>query len=153
MSGQYTGSQALARYRTLSGDPGAAYVPLETVGGAGTVNVHWRETTFNTELMTGYAESNNNMPLSSLSVAALADLGYQVNYSAAESYTIPGGLVASAVAEGSPLDGAAGSALLAMQLYYAALPLGSGAESSAAAALAAQTTSVGRADDFTLFAT
>lgn len=87
-SGQYTGSQALAMYRTMSGNPGASYVPLETGGGPGTANVHWSEAVFDTELMTGYAESNGNMPLSRLTIAALADLGYQVNYSAADSYTL-----------------------------------------------------------------
>ncbi len=84
--GRYTGTNALNMYRTMAGgNPNATYVPLETVGGAGTVNVHWSEAVFDTELMTGYAESNHNMPLSKLSIAALADLGYQVDYNAADA--------------------------------------------------------------------
>lgn len=86
---QYTGSKALQAYQELSGDFGAAYVPLETTGGAGTAFVHWSETVFDRELMTGYAESGGSMPVSTLTVAALEDLGYVVNYTAAESYTLP----------------------------------------------------------------
>ena len=82
--GQYTGTNALNEYRQLSGNAGASYVPLETGGGSGTANAHWRESIFKDELMTGYA--TGSMPLSRLSIAALADLGYQVNYSAAQSY-------------------------------------------------------------------
>lgn len=88
--GQYTGAQALAAYKAMSGgDPTATYVPLETGGSAGTQNVHWSESKFDTELMTGFAESSSNMPLSILTIAALEDLGYQVNGSVAEAYTVP----------------------------------------------------------------
>ena len=75
-------------YKTISGNASATYVPLETTGGAGTVNAHWSEAVFDTELMTGFAESNSNMPLSRLTIAALADLGYQVDYGAADSYQL-----------------------------------------------------------------
>ena len=87
--GQYTGAAALAEYRTLSGNPNAQFVPLETGGGTGTANSHWRETVFKTELMTGFSEGSGNMPLSRLTIAAMQDLGYTVNYAAADSYTLP----------------------------------------------------------------
>ncbi|MDZ4201634.1 MAG: Ig-like domain-containing protein, partial [Gallionella sp.] len=86
--GQYTGTNALAAYRAISGLGNAAYVPLETTGGAGTINAHWSEAVFNTELMTGIAEPNSNMPLSRLTIAAMADLGYQVNYAAADTFAL-----------------------------------------------------------------
>ncbi|HXY18673.1 MAG TPA: hypothetical protein VEH83_01610 [Gemmatimonadales bacterium] len=54
--------------------------------GAGTVNSHWRETVFGNELMTGYINAGTN-PLSVLSVAAQQDLGYTVNYDAADPYS------------------------------------------------------------------
>lgn len=38
--------------------------------------------------MTGFA-SRGPMPLSRLTLGALADLGYSVNYAAADPYTIP----------------------------------------------------------------
>lgn len=86
--GQYTGAQGVAAYRTLSGNAAATFVPLETQGGSGTANVHWAESVFDRELMTGYAESNSNMPLSRLTIAGLADLGYTVNFQAAEAYAL-----------------------------------------------------------------
>lgn len=99
--GRYTGAHGIATYRSMSGgNSSATYVPLETTGGSGTQNVHWSESTFNSELMTGYAETGS-MPLSVLTIAALHDLGYQVNYSAAETYSVgqllaPSSLLATA---------------------------------------------------------
>jgi len=54
--------------------------------GAGTVNGHWRKTVFGDELMTGYISSGAN-PLSVVTIAADQDLGYTVNYDAADAYT------------------------------------------------------------------
>jgi hypothetical protein len=72
--------------------PGGNKVPVENCGasspggcGAGTRNGHWREPVFGNELMTGYINSGVN-PLSVLSVAAQADLGYTVNLAAADAY-------------------------------------------------------------------
>jgi len=71
---------------------GGNKVPVENCGasspagcGAGTVNGHWREPVFVTELMTGYINAGVN-PLSKLSVASQEDLGYTVNYDAADAY-------------------------------------------------------------------
>ncbi len=91
--GRYSGAQALNEYRLLSGQPSASYVPLETGGGSGTANSHWSETVFGRELMTGYASASGNMPLSRMTVAAFSDLGYQVNYGVAETYSLPAQLV------------------------------------------------------------
>ena len=85
---QYTGRNALAEYRALSGNASARYVPLETGGGTGTANSHWSESVFGAELMTGYAESAPPMPLSRLTIAAMKDLGYGVDFSAAQSFTL-----------------------------------------------------------------
>jgi hypothetical protein len=46
-------------------------------------------------VMTGYAGPGSDLPLSLITVASLADLGYQVNRSAADPYTPPGSSVAS----------------------------------------------------------
>ena len=85
----YTGS-------TLS-PPGGNKVPVENCGastlslessvgcGASTVNGHWREPVFHKELMTGYLDAGAN-PLSLVTVAAQEDLGYTVNYAAADPY-------------------------------------------------------------------
>lgn len=59
-------------------------VPLENGGGAGTRGLHWRESVFAHELMTGWIETET--PLSALSVAALADLGYEVREAGADPF-------------------------------------------------------------------
>lgn len=83
----FTGAGAVAEYGTLTGGTGGD-VPVENEGGPGTAEGHWRETTFGNELMSGFiAEAGN--PLSRMTAASLADLGYQVDLEAAEAYTLP----------------------------------------------------------------
>jgi hypothetical protein len=62
-------------------------VPVENSGGPGTANSHWRETTFGSEIMTGFANSPP-MPVSVMTIRSMADLGYGVNPSAADPYQI-----------------------------------------------------------------
>jgi subtilisin-like proprotein convertase family protein len=58
-------------------------VPLANTGGTGTREAHWRESVFHDELMTGYIDAGVN-PMSRVTIASLADLGYEVNLSAAD---------------------------------------------------------------------
>lgn len=88
---EYTGVHALAAYRTLANLTNATSIPIESDGGSGTAGVHWDDLTFGSELMTGYT-SNGAMPLSAMTIGAFEDLGYSVNYSKADSYTMPTGL-------------------------------------------------------------
>ncbi len=71
---------------------GAAYtgipVPLENTGGPGTRDSHWRFNVLRRELMVGFAQPGG-MPLSRLSIGALADLGYQVRFENAEVFQVP----------------------------------------------------------------
>ena len=67
-------------------------VPVESTGGAGTANSHWKETTFGPELMTGFVNAPP-MPLSVMTVRSIADLGYTVNAAAADSYSIFAGSI------------------------------------------------------------
>jgi len=64
---------------------GSGAVPVENSGGGGTADAHWRESTFNAELMTGYLDAGPN-PLSVVTAASFADLGYGVDLGAADSY-------------------------------------------------------------------
>jgi hypothetical protein len=89
---QYTGQSALAEYRTLANNPGLTFVPLEDAGGPGTAGQHWDEETFNNELMTGFLDSPGANPLSRLTIGSLDDLGYVVDYSSADPYSLPPGL-------------------------------------------------------------
>ncbi len=83
----FTGKNAKKEYGTLKGGAGTA-VPVENRGGPGTANSHWRETVFVNELMTGFVAGPPN-PLSRLTVASLKDLGYKVDLTKAEAYTLP----------------------------------------------------------------
>jgi hypothetical protein len=64
-------------------------VPVEDTGGGGTRNSHWRESVMSTELMTGFI-SGSNTPLSRITIGSLMDIGYQVNFGAADAYLLPG---------------------------------------------------------------
>ena len=87
--------------------PGGNKVPVENCGasspsgcGAGTINSHWREPVFGNELMTGYVNLGAN-PLSLVTAAQFADMGYGVNYAAADPYTHP--FTARAAAGAAPI--------------------------------------------------
>ena len=85
----YTGANALREYKSIFATP-ATSVPVENVGGAGSAGGHWRESVFDTELMTSIAENTGTaMPISRITVGQFADLGYTVNYAAADAYTKP----------------------------------------------------------------
>lgn len=84
---QFLGPRAVAQYNAIFG-MSATSVPVEADGGPGTAESHWDESLFKTELMTGYINSGTN-PLSKITIASMADLGYQVNMAAAETYTKP----------------------------------------------------------------
>jgi len=88
---EYTGIHALEAYRNLKNDNTLTSIPLENTGGSGTIGVHWRESVFNTELMTGWANFGS-MPMSLITVGALQDLGYTVDKTKADPYVISGGL-------------------------------------------------------------
>jgi hypothetical protein len=75
-------------------------VPVENTGGAGTADAHWRESTFDEELMTGFVErpiigsyprpGEVLNPFSVMSIQSLGDIGYVVNAKAADAYSVPG---------------------------------------------------------------
>jgi hypothetical protein len=66
-------------------------VPVEDDYGSGTRCGHWRESVLNDELMTGFTEAPSTpMPLSEVTVKALADMGYTVAASGWDTWTCPG---------------------------------------------------------------
>ena len=83
----FTGTNAKGEFGTLQGT-GPAPVPVENTGGPGTRNSHWRETIFRNELMSGFIAAPGN-PLSRMTAASLKDLGYVVDMTKAEPYTLP----------------------------------------------------------------
>ena len=88
----YVGSGARAQFAaintvTYSGNP----VPVENTGGTGTANSHWRTSVMQRELMQGFAV-NQVQPLSRITVGSLQDLGYTVNLTAADAFSLTAAL-------------------------------------------------------------
>lgn len=84
----FTGTNAMREYAELTGAGAPTPVPVANTGGPGTRDGHWRESVLGNELMTGFLNSGIN-PISRITAAALEDLGYQVNYDAADSFIFP----------------------------------------------------------------
>jgi hypothetical protein len=82
----FRGANATAQYNQIFGTS-ATGVPVENTGGSGTRDSHWRESVLTNELMTGWAGPGTNLPLSRITVGSLADIGYTVNYAAADAFT------------------------------------------------------------------
>ena len=84
----FNGKAAKKEYRALRGVGGLKRVPVENTGGQGTADSHWRELLFRNELMSGFIAGPNN-PISRVTVGSLGDIGYAVDFAAAEPYTLP----------------------------------------------------------------
>ncbi len=81
---RFIGLGAVNGFSTLGGN--APSVPLENQFGAGSRDSHWRESALGRELMTTRIDRNVANPLSILTVGSMADIGYGVNLSAADSF-------------------------------------------------------------------
>jgi hypothetical protein len=99
---RYTGPLARSACASLSGGATvcAATVPVHSLDGAGSRFSHWRETVFQSELMTPFLGAGGT-PFSVITIQALADLGYEVGTSQADAYSVPGG--SSVMADGMAL--------------------------------------------------
>lgn len=84
----FTGANANASFQANGGNtyPGNP-IPVENTGGLGTRDSHWRETVFKNELMTGTLNPGST-PLSAITANQFADIGYAVNPSVADPFTI-----------------------------------------------------------------
>ncbi len=85
----FAGAGAISAFNAAGGGTyaGGNKVPVEATGGLGTADSHWRETVLDNELMTGFVAQAGN-PLSAITVRSLADMGYVVNLSGADSFTL-----------------------------------------------------------------
>ena len=61
---------------------------MENTNGLGTADMHWRESVLGNELMTGFVDFGPQ-PLSAITIASLAAMGYSVNPAEADAYTLP----------------------------------------------------------------
>lgn len=85
----FVGKEAKSAFAALLG-PGVppTPVPVENRGGPGTREGHWRETVFGNELMTGFLDPTVS-PVSRMTIAAMKDIGYEINPTAAEGFDLP----------------------------------------------------------------
>ena len=106
----FAGTQARWSFDRIGG---AAYtgakVPVENDNssyGSGSLDSHWRETVFETELMTPTLNGGPGIDnlLSQVTAASMGDLGYTVNYAAAQSYALPGPAAVAAAESGPRID-------------------------------------------------
>lgn len=88
----FTGTNAINAWVSSGG---LGNVPVENTGGSGTRNGHWRDSVLKTEILTGYYSAGFN-PLSAITIGSLQDVGYAVNYGAADAFNLSSLSVASA---------------------------------------------------------
>ncbi len=96
----FVGTAAAAQYVSAGAAAGTLAIPVENCGGGGTINGHWREQSggspstigFGIELMTGFisAPAGQRNPLSAVTIASMADLGYTVSYTTADAFSLGG---------------------------------------------------------------
>ena len=64
-------------------------VPVENLGGGGSANLHWRGSVLRGELMRPLNRIGSPETFSAITIESMADLGYIVDASLAEPYTLP----------------------------------------------------------------
>lgn len=80
-------------------------VPVENeLGGSGSQDTHWRRSVMGSELMT-YMLSSGSSPFSAITIQSMADLGYSVDDSVADNYTLPSMSEAMSVARQDRVGG------------------------------------------------
>ena len=84
----FVGTNAMREYGIIRVPPSAMPVPVANTGGPGTRDGHWRESVFGNELLTGFL-SGTVRPISRMSIGSFEDMGYEVNYDAADPYALP----------------------------------------------------------------
>lgn len=87
----FTGPLARAAFESSGGRNyrGGAIVPLENGGDLGSADSHWRESVFENELMTPFLSAGLE-PFSVVTIESMADLGYEVDPTAADNFRIGG---------------------------------------------------------------
>lgn len=103
----FDGASAIAQFLAIGGNAytGGEIVPVENdtaTFGMGSLDGHWRESVFDTEIMTAAANPEN--PLSVVTIGQFEDLGYDVDYDAADPYVQVFSIVAGPQARKAVID-------------------------------------------------
>ena len=99
----FAGAAAIAAFDAAGGAAytGGAKVPVANMSSAGSSDTHWRESVFGAELMTPVLQTGVANPLSAITTESLADLGYSVDSSGADSFTATFSAPARLIATGT----------------------------------------------------
>ena len=86
----FIGPRAITAFDNAGGAnyTGGMKVPVENEAEPGSQDSHWREAVFGTELMSPFVNSAHN-PLSVITIESMADLGYRVDPTQGEPYSVP----------------------------------------------------------------
>ena len=84
----FIGPTALSFYQRV--EPAATSIPLHINPDNGFASSHWDESLFGIESMTPSGSRDEINPVSLLTVGLIADLGYEVDFSQADAYTLNG---------------------------------------------------------------
>ena len=87
----FSGANAIAAFNAAGGSSyTGAKVPVENEsGGSASQDSHWRESVMQSELMTPRIGEAVTHPLSAITIQSLADIGYTVDVTQADAYTLP----------------------------------------------------------------
>ena len=87
----FSGANAIAAFNAAGGSSyTGAKVPVEnTWGGSGSQDGHWRESVLRNELMTPRIGEATSHPLSAITIQSMADVGYVVDVTQADAFTLP----------------------------------------------------------------
>ena len=88
----FTGPSARKEFDRIDADYKGNKVPVEndiTTYDSGGLDVHWRESVFATEGMTPSLDTGVPNPISRVTIASFADIGYRVEYEAAQPFRLP----------------------------------------------------------------
>jgi len=104
----FTGPEATDRFLAIGGNlyTGGEIVPVEndtTRFGAGSLDGHWRESVFDEELMSTQLNVPTN-PVSVVTIGQFDDIGYTVDFGAADPYDQVFSIVAGPRVAGSTID-------------------------------------------------
>jgi hypothetical protein len=84
----FTGSTARARFQEHGAWYTGVTVPLENSNDKGVNDPHWRFVVFWDELMAGELGAHYRLPMSVITLGLFADIGYNVDFSVADSYEV-----------------------------------------------------------------
>ena len=86
----FTGVNAIEAFDNVGGGGyQGAVVPVANDSVPGRADSHWRESVFDSELMTPFIEGSGANPLSAVTVMSMKDLGYGINPDSFDNYFLP----------------------------------------------------------------